>query len=252
LFSQNGLGDSYNIEVFLVDDGCNDGTSEMIKQDFSQVIIIPGTGELYWNRGMYLAWETASNTKDFDYYLWLNDDTFLFENALDTLFLEYFPNSIVCGTTKSTINENVTYGGYLTKKKTLLYPNNSFQNADYCNGNCVLVPKIVFKYLGNLDPFFLHALGDFDYSLRARKMDFKIKVAPVFVGYCEIHDKIPKWRSNSFSIIERMKNLYNPISGCNPKEFFVFDKRHYGIFTAYLHFLTIHLRLFFPKFWVNS
>jgi len=252
LFCQKSLGESFHLEVFLVDDGCTDGTSDVIRLDFPQVKIIQGNGNLYWNRGMHLAWETAAASKDFDYYLWLNDDTFLFENGLEILLNEVFAKSIVCGVTRASKNETSTYGGFIAKHEKLITPNGNYQNADYCNGNCVLIPKYVFEKLGNLDPIFQHALGDFDYSLRARKKGVEIKVAPEFVGFCESHETTPKWRSNSLNVIDRLKNLYKPLSGCCPPEFFVFNKRHYGIFAACLHFFSIHLRSICPKLWGNS
>lgn len=249
LNDQVGIDTEYKIEIFLVDDGSTDGTAEAISLDFPQVNIIKGNGELYWNRGMHLAWETAAAYKDFDYYLWLNDDTFLFKNTLENLFSKTFATSIVCGATKSSILNNATYGGISNKNNKLLIPNGSYQNADYCNGNCVLIPSNVYKKLGNLDPIFQHALGDFDYSLRARKQGIEIKVAPDFIGYCEIHDFTPKWRSKSLNVLNRLNNLYNPLSGCYPTEYFVFDKRHNGLFTACLHYFTIHIRCLFPILW---
>jgi GT2 family glycosyltransferase len=198
---------------------------------------------------MHLAWEKASNCKDYDYYMWLNDDTFLFNNALDLLFVNSFPNSIVCGITKSSLSDKITYGGYSKNQKELLIPNGQYQNVDYCNGNCVLVPRNVFRKLGNLDSIFHHALGDFDYSLRAINNGFDIKVAPDFTGFCENHDSIPLWRSNSINFVNRFKYLYSPLSGCNPKEYFVFDKRHHGIFIACMHFISIHIRCIFPFLW---
>lgn len=249
LFNQKVLGHEYNIEVFLVDDGCTDGMAEAIREHFPQVNIIHGSGDLYWNRGMHLAWETSVKVKDFDYYLWLNDDTFLFENALQVLFKEQFENAIVCGTTKSQVDNSSTYGAYLNHDKKLLVPNGKFQMSDFCNGNCVLIPKSVFKKIGILDPVFTHALGDFDYSLRARKIGIDILVAPDYVGFCERHDSVPKWRSSSFNLINRIKQLYSPLSGCYPPEFFIFDRRHNGLFTSCFHFLTIHLRCIFPRLW---
>ena len=246
LFSQKGLSESYLIDVFLVDDGCSDRTSEAVMQDFPQVNIIKGNGELYWNRGMHLAWETAAASKDFDYYLWLNDDTFLFQNGLLILFKENFSTSIVCGTTRSSTIVKATYGGFLTKNFKLLTPNGSYQNADYSNGNCVLIPRYVFEKLGNLDPIFQHALGDIDYTLRSRKKGIDIKLAPEFIGLCESHDNIPKWRSNSLNVINRLKSLYTPLSGCNPPEFFVFQKRHNGIFIAIKCVFSVHVRCLFP------
>lgn len=249
LFAQKDLDKEYIFEVYLVDDGSTDGTSEAILTHFPEVNIIQGTGNLYWNRGMYLAWKTAADTKDFDYFLWLNDDTFLVENAFEILMKEKFPNAIVCGTTKSEISKKATYGGYITHQRNLLVPNGEFKQSDYCNGNCVLIPRTIFNKVGNIDPIFQHALGDFDYSLRARKSGFNIMVAPAYIGFCETHDSAPKWRSNSLNVLERLKNLYSPLSGCYPPEFFIFDRRHNGLFISCLHFLTIHVRCLFPGLW---
>lgn len=249
LFDQKGLNEEFTIEVFLVDDGSTDGTSEAIQAQFPEVNIIQGDGNLYWNRGMYLAWKTAANIKDFDYYLWLNDDTFLFENAFKVLFKENFINAVVCGTTKSKLGKNPTYGGYVTPIQKLVFPNGGFQKSDYCNGNCVVIPRNVFISVGYLDYTFQHALGDFDYSLRARKKGIEIIVAPEFIGFCESHTISPKWQSNSLNFIERLKNLYTPLSGCYPPEYFIFEKRHNGLALAIVHVISTHLRAIFPKFW---
>jgi GT2 family glycosyltransferase len=247
LFSQKGIGEYYLIEVFLVDDGCTDGTSEAIIYDFPEINIIQGNGELYWNRGMHLAWETAVKTKDFDYFLWLNDDTFLHEFAFEVLFKEIFKDTIICGTTQSKLDLTVTYGAYTKNSSKLIIPNGKYQHSDYCNGNCVIIPKSVYSRLGNLDPFFEHALGDLDYSMRAVKAGIELKVAPEFVGYCERHDTIPEWQSISLNVFERLENLYSPLSGCNPPEFFVFEKRYNGIFLAIKHIISVHLRCLFPR-----
>jgi GT2 family glycosyltransferase len=163
--------------------------------------------------------------------------------------MEQFENAIVCGTTKSHVDNSSTYGAYLNHNKKLLVPNGKFQKSDYCNGNCILIPRFVFKRIGLLDPVFQHALGDFDYSLRVRKSGFDILVAPDYVGFCESHISVPKWRSSSLNLIDRIKQLYSPLSGCYPPEFFIFDRRHNGLFTSCFHFLTIHLRCIFPRLW---
>lgn len=242
LYSQSFIKVSYNIDVFLVDDASTDGTGEAVKNQFPEVNIIQGNGNLYWNRGMYLAWETAAAKKDFDYYLLLNDDTFLFNNAILTLLQSTHTNSIITGTTKSQINNNPTYGGYNSINNHLISPNGVYQRCDYSNGNCVLVPKIVFKKLGNLDPIFHHALGDFDYFLRARKIGIEIFVAPHFIGLCEQHLEMPNWLNSKYNLFVRLKYLYQPKSGCNPFEFFLYDRRHKNIFVAIFHFFTIHFK----------
>ncbi|NGY37403.1 glycosyltransferase family 2 protein [Flavobacterium sp. XN-5] len=249
LYAQQGLDADFNIEVFLVDDGSTDGTAEAIASQFPKVTIIAGDGNLYWNRGMHLAWQTAAATNDFDYYLWLNDDTFLEMNALEVLLSKTQRNSIVCGTTKSSFASRVTYGGYSNSQKGLLVPNGKFQECDYFNGNCVLVSKAAYDIVGNLDPVFHHALGDFDYSLRAKKLGVTLYIGPDFIGACESHTELPKWRSPEVNVLKRIKSLYTATNGCYPPHFFVFDKRHNGLLVASFHFLTINLRALMPFLW---
>jgi GT2 family glycosyltransferase len=196
---------------------------------------------------MHKAWQTAADTKDFDYYLWLNDDTFLYPAALQSLLTNTMPPSIICGTTQASISKKITYGGF--KNNQTLKPNGQLQQCDFCNGNLVLISREVYKKVGNLDLIFHHAVGDFDYSLRARKLGFQVFVGPSFVGTCESHDFVPKWRSSSIPVLKRLKFLYAASSGCYPPEFFVFDKRHNGFFTACFHYLTIHLRAIVPSLW---
>jgi GT2 family glycosyltransferase len=244
LFKQNGIKVVYEIEVYLVDDGCTDGTPDAVIQQFPQVNIIKGTGNLYWNRGMHLAWTTAANTKDYDYYLWLNDDTFLFENAILDLLSHNNIAALVTGSTKSEKSQIFTYGGY--NKRTPTIPNGQFQQCDYSNGNILLVSKLIFDKLGKNDPLFHHALGDFDYTSRAKKLGIEIISSPQWSGYCEKHIEKPKWVNNS-NVFIRLKNLNTPLSGCSPKELFIFEYRHNGLFLAIFHFLTTHFKCLFPK-----
>lgn len=249
LYAQLGLHVDYTLDVFLVDDASTDGTAQAVQLQFPEVIIIRGNGNLYWNRGMHKAWETAANKKDYDYYLWLNDDTFLKNDAITALLKNKINKAIVCGTTLSFQNHRATYGGYQKKPDRLMMPNGVFQECDYCNGNCVLISREVFHIVGNLDPVFHHAVGDFDYSLRARKQGIMLYIAPVFIGYCESHTEVPKWRSPVLNLKTRMLNLYSATSGCYPPEFFIFEKRHNGILMAIVHYFSTHLRAAFPQFW---
>lgn len=72
--------DKINIVVFLTNDGCTDGTPEAV-QDVCvghELHIINGDGNCYWAGGMRMAWNDALKHKnDWDFYLLLNDDTFM-------------------------------------------------------------------------------------------------------------------------------------------------------------------------------
>lgn len=251
LFSQNGVDTDYNICVYLVDDGSSDGTSQAVQKAFPMINVIAGDGNLYWNRGMHAAWKQAEKA-EYDYFLWLNDDTYLFQETLHEL-LECATlthnQAIICGNTCSKTNyDRITYGG-IHVKQGLLKPNGKIQKCDYFQGNCVLIPQAVYKKVGKLDPFFHHAIGDLDYGLRAKSQKIDAYIAPKIAGTCEIHETLPKWCLNTIPFIERLKNLYSPLGNSHPYYYLTFVYRHYGLLTAIKHLLSIHLRVSIPSLW---
>jgi GT2 family glycosyltransferase len=247
------LLDGYKLDVFLVDDGSTDGTSEAIKERFPQVNIIQGNGNLFWNRGMYLAWETASKAYDYDYYLWLNDDTYLYQNAITELIAcseSENDQNIICGSTCSVHDKNkITYGG-MDAEGNLMKPNGKKQYCHHFNGNIVLIPKYVFSIAGTNDPTFHHSLGDFDYGLRTGKLNIASIVSPTVMGECDEHEQLSAWCNPETPIIKRLKLLYTPL-GNHPVEFFRYEDRHNGLFKACFHFFTNHLRAICPALWTN-
>ncbi len=253
LFRQNRINTDYKINVFLVDDGCTDGTSDSILKIFPQVQIIKGDGNLYWNRGMHLAWQTAICFGEFNFYLWLNDDTFLLENAIEQL-LKAARNtslkSVICGSIYSIESQMISYGGYDLKGQ-LKNPNGFLQEILTFNGNVVLIPKFVFSKVGNLDKKFPHAIGDFDYALRIREANLKSYILENFIGTCEKNTKLPKWCSSNVSFMKRLSNLYSPLGYSHPYYFFIYELKHFGLLLSLKHLFSIHLRLIFPNFWIK-
>ena len=243
------LPDTYSLSVYLVDDASTDGTSEYIRNKYPNIIIIEGNGNLFWNRGMHLAWQTASKN-DYDFYLWLNDDTILVNNAIQGLISNYTSlknDSILVGTTISKKNGKITYGGRY-KNDDLLMPNGEVQRCTLFNGNCILISKKTFYAVGNLDPYYHHSLGDFDYSKRAINHNISIYLGSNIVGFCEEHESIPAMRNSKVSLSKRIMALYNPL-GYNPIEYFHYDHKNENLSIAILHFITIHFKTIFPKLW---
>lgn len=113
LFKQE-IPEGYCIKVYLTNDGCTDGTPQTVKEKFPDVNIIQGDGNLFWNRGMWTAWNAAAKEYDYDFYLWLNDDTYLYGDSILRLITESekyeFKNVIVGSTCAVGNKDKITYG----------------------------------------------------------------------------------------------------------------------------------------------
>lgn len=249
LFKQE-MPSGHQIDVYLTDDGCTDGTPEAIRIQYPQVHIVKGDGNLFWNRGMYTAWEAAAKNQDYDYYLWLNDDTFVYHTMLTILLTvseEKENHAIIIGATQSLNHSQPTYGGRLSNGKIPI-PNGTTVEVTHFNGNIVLVPMYIYHILGNLDYYFTHSKGDFDYGLRAKKKGIKIYQAGEYLGECDLHENIDKWCNPEIPFHQRWKALHRP-TGMPPKETFHLEKRHCGLMKASFHYCTIYLRCLFPQLW---
>jgi GT2 family glycosyltransferase len=244
------LPNDFFFSVFMVDDGSSDGTSIAVAAVFPKVNIIQGNGNLYWNRGMHLAWKTAATSQDFDYYLWLNDDTNLVYNGIIELFEIVKTASspiIVCGAICN--DRNFFSYGLRLKNGNPILPTNLEQKGMFINGNCVLVPRHIYIQVGNLDSVFPHAIGDYDYGLRAIKNGFEILTTKSYIGICNQNEFLPIWCYSKTPLIKRIKNLYSPLGNSHPYYFFIYEKRHFNILLATKHFISIHLRVLVPSLW---
>lgn len=230
-------------DVYLVDDGSTDGTSELIRKKYPQVHIIKGTGNLFWSRGMYTAWSEAVKD-DYDYFLWLNDDIELFPFFIQELLgCEEIvgEDCIVSGLIGNINGEGVLYGGSDASKR-LLGETGKPQNITYMNGNVVLVPRSIVKKIGIIDPILHHDLGDVDYGLTALEHGIKVVTTTriVAIGYPNNYCRVRKW---GVGLVKRFKCLNRPLGsplGIN----FYFRKKHFGmakavVFCSYLILLNI-------------
>lgn len=245
------------IRVFLVDDGSVDGTAEAVRAAFPDVNVTRADGQRFWNGGMRLAFQTASAER-FDYFLWLNDDVTLRDDAISILLRTHAwcagmgqVASIIVGGTRNPADGQTSYGGWRRARKgfgvrleKIPVANRPIQ-CDTMNGNCVLLPASVVERVGELESRFTHGMGDFDYGLRAGYAGCSIWVAPEFVGDCVQNTGKGLWTDESLPVAERWRKLLGP-KGIPPGEWFVYTRRHGGWLWPLL-WISPYL-----KFWLRS
>ncbi|WP_340112512.1 glycosyltransferase family 2 protein [Maribellus mangrovi] len=241
--------DGYYFDVFLVDDKSPDNTGVKVKENHPQINVISGTGSLYWTGGMRLAWEIAAKKKEYDFYLWLNDDTFIFPDALTTILNDYISlknkniESLLVSALEDPISHDLSYSGRFNREKVI--PSGVPSTCTYVTGNFVLVSKTIYNKIGNLSKRFSHGLGDNDYGYRAIKNGFSCHVTSKIVGQCSIGERI-LWNDPKLPLKERAKRLFSKTGG-NIVEYIDFIRIHKGYLRACLSILNTTKLLFLPK-----
>jgi GT2 family glycosyltransferase len=229
-------GHGLDLSAVLMDDGSTDGTADAVQAEFHNVTVLKGNGSLYWTRGMATAFKTACSF-DVDYYLWLNDDTVLYPDALRMLLADAAstgnPNGcIIIGSARDPETGVLSYGGVRANSKwhpgsfIRIDPKTEVQSCDAMNGNVVLISASAAQTTGSIDERFSHSMGDYDYGLRAVGAGVTVVSGRGFHGECPRNPWGSLWHE-SMSICERYKRINSP-KGLPMKEWAYFLKKHGG------------------------
>jgi len=188
---------------------------------------------------MHMAFSMAL-AEDFDYYLWVNDDTILSEGAL-ALEIETARalqrrgiQAIVTGSTADAATGAFTYGG-IGRRSRWMPPLFRHRQPDptealpcvTMNGNCTLIPRAVAAVVGNIDPHYHHSFGDLDYGLRATAAGFAVYVVPGYIGTCSENNYDGSWMDERLPLRRRWKLMQSP-KGSSWREWSYFSRQHLG------------------------
>ena len=220
-----------DIDVYCVDDNSTDGTADAIREEFPQVNLIHGDGNLFWSRGMTAAWMEAAKNKDYDFYFWLNDDLVLYDYCFDEM--------LECS--RIMDHKGAIYGGF-DRSKHLIAANGELNEVFRLNGNFVLVPNYVFKKNGFFDPVYHHDLGDVAYGHETHKNGLHVCTSRKYIGCTDaaLQNKNTRIRLNGVSVVKRFKKLYSPL-GSNPFITFHFLSKYEGFIKAVVFFVYVHV-----------
>jgi hypothetical protein len=167
--------------IVVVDDGSTDGTGPAVCDEFPEVRIIVGDGRLYWTGAIELGMRRAM-ADGADFVFWLNDDCIPEPVALPQLLSIARSRSAVAGGVCVLPRSRIpVYGGFRKRALDLEFVHASpdeLMECDALNGNIVCLPRAIIAAIGYPDGRRLpHALGDTDYTLRARAAGFPVLLA---------------------------------------------------------------------------
>lgn len=249
--------DGIKLELYLTDDGCADGTADLVRHRFPDAKIFAGDGKLYWSGGMRLAFNEAMK-QGFDYYLWLNDDTFLEPHALLSLFAaqqlmdkEDGQEGIAVGSTYDSHTKERSYGGLVRKVFwrpfgfDLIRPTGHCIRCHTMEGNCILISGRVVETTGGIAEEFVHAMADIDYGLRAYKAGFPLGVAADFVGSCDQNSEAGTYRDKRLPFLKRWDKMMQP-KGLPPMQWLILTRRHAGYLWP-VYFIKPYMLLVFTS-----
>ena len=227
-----------DFSVFLTDDGCTDGTAEAVQAVFSnlepsfigdlqspRLHIVQGDGTLFWAGGMRKAWQAAIDSgTPWDYYLLINDDTYIYNNVFPQLFeaIEHgyrltgrygMASGITCQPPE------ITYGGLNFVNKTkgrqeLVKPSGTPQRIDMTHANILLVHHTVVDEIGIFHKGFRHSCADNDYSMTAARHGLPVYSTSHVCGECERDHSSLKEQTQmlmQMSLAERKKYVNAPL-----------------------------------------
>jgi len=237
--------DIISISVFMTDDACTDGTADAVREKFAErpITIVLGDGSCYWAGGMRLAWRKAidsSKEKQYAFYLLLNDDTEMMDNAFSELFAchqyalqQYGKPGIYSGIVCQPGHpEIVTYSGdvFTSNSKSKfrrLGPSDNPQMVDQTNANILMVSQEVVTAVGIFYDGYIHGMADYDFCMSVRRAGFPALITRSVCGACEydhLSQKHVLEKLMNMTLAERKQYVYAPTH--SDKDYLLFVRRN--------------------------
>lgn len=225
----------HSYEVIIVDNASTDDTSKMLAKDFSDINLI-STGS---NRGFAAGNNIGAQQAKGEYLLFLNPDTQISENAIDSLISALNKRADVGavggrlllgdGSVQPFMFGSDPRLGYLFKRALLLslfkkyahdWETTEVLDVDWVSGACMMVRTKAFQAVGGFDEKMFMYFEDNDLCRRLRDNGWKIIYYP--------HAEIVHFGGKSFIENDRVrKDAYFA-------SLRYFYGKHFGRFANYL------------------
>jgi GT2 family glycosyltransferase len=223
-----------DFKVIIVDDDSSDGTSDMIREEFSNIILLKEKGDLWWAEATNIGVKYALN-HGASYIMTLNDDTIPLQDYMEQMvaWSKKEPLALLGALAIDISTNKPIYGGEFLNWKTAKFENiltkiktteiNGLKEVNNFPGRGLLIPKKVFEDIGFYDSKnFPQTVADLDFTCRAHKAGYKI--------YCNYDAKIKIYPEESGGVLLRKNkswknyylHLFSMRGGGNLKWFTVF------------------------------
>lgn len=223
-----------NFKTIIVDDGSTDGTSDMIIQEYPDVLLLREKGDLWWAEATNIGIRYALR-EGADYIMTLNDDTVPQKNYIEELYkgMELEPNALHGAFAVDALSGKAVFGGENLNWKMRRYENVlemtpesecfGLKEVNIFPGRGLVIPANVFKDIGFYDSKnFPQTVADLDFTIRASQYGYKI--------FCNYDAKIAIYTEESAGVAlvtnRNWKNYYQHLfsmrGGGNLKWFTIF------------------------------
>lgn len=243
------LNKDVRFDYVVVDDNSTDGTREMLAMQPYKIDVVRGDGTLFWNGGMHKAIEYVKEKyPDYEYYMLMNDDTKFFDGIFDEILPHLKKDAVMVGSICGEHGE-LSYGGIKYHEKGIKYdklgPEGSEVNCSTFNANCAIIPHDLFMQ-AEIDPYYKHSIGDFDYGLQISRLGYAIRIYPKYVGQCNDNSLLQTWQDPALPRWKRIK-MKEQRKGLPFGDWFHFLHKNFGLRTAIVRSITPYVKILIGK-----
>jgi len=238
--------------IIFVDDGSTDGTEEWIRDNYPDVIVLKGDGNLWYSGSLNMGIKHALEELNSDFIqIWENDivpGEKYFDHTQDILD-QWDGKSLIASKLYYQNNPDIVFsmGGVFdtrTGYKALIARNQKDgpeysdpREVDWFSGQQGLIHRDIIARVGFLDnKNFPQYHADVDYSLRVRNAGYKIMVYPTLKLYNDSElTGINQLKNKTFG--QYFESLRSIRSNNNIRKEIIFYRKHTRGILAYRGFL---------------